>query len=176
MNPGFFTCFFSPSRLGRLLLIVLLGAVSPALLAAKTVVFWQPGFPSVDSGPVDHSVLVQALAGSARGALIFAGIQELNVPATFDGADLLVLPYGSAVPTDAMAAIHAYLRAGGNLLVIGGQPLHVPVSCRLMANSYKTLRRTPMHEPSTSTTPIRFRFHPQHILRGSTVTHLIKRR
>src|SRR5208283_1517545 len=44
------------------------------------------------------------------------------------GADLLVLPYGSAAPADAWSAILTYLRNGGNLLVLGGQPLRVPVT------------------------------------------------
>ncbi len=122
MNPSRLTCFTSPSRLGRLLLIALLGAVSPVLLAAKTVVFWQPGFPTVDSQPVDRNALSQAMASA-----VFADLKALNDPATLDGADLLVLPYGSAVPVDAWKAMRTYLRAGGDLLVIGGQPLHVPV-------------------------------------------------
>jgi hypothetical protein len=105
-----------------LLLIALLGAVSPVLLAAKTVVFWQPGFPTVDSQPVDRNALSQAMASA-----VFADLKALNDPATLDGADLLVLPYGSAVPVDAWKAMRTYLRAGGDLLVIGGQPLHVPV-------------------------------------------------
>jgi hypothetical protein len=123
MNPGSFACFISTSRPGRLFLIALLVALSPALLAAKTVVFWQPGFPTVDSEPIDRNVLSQALTGA-----VFADLKTLNDPATLDGADLFVLPYGSAVPTDAWNAIRTYLRAGGNLLVIGGQPLHVPVT------------------------------------------------
>ncbi|MGD0911025.1 MAG: hypothetical protein ABR928_03975 [Terracidiphilus sp.] len=129
MNRSCIAFFHSPRRIGRLLSFAFLVTLTPVLLSAKTVVFWEPGFPTVDSEPVERSVLVQTLAGSARGALIFAGIQELNVPETFDGADLLVLPYGSAVPTgDAWKAIRTYLHAGGNLLVIGGQPLRVPVA------------------------------------------------
>ena len=123
MNSGSVTCFISPRSFGRLLLIAFLVALSPVLLTAKTVVFWQRGFPTVDSSPVDHDALSKALSGA-----VFADLKTLNDPATLDGADLLVLPYGSAVSTDAWKAIRAYLRAGGNLLVIGGQPLHVPVT------------------------------------------------
>src|ERR1019366_8493873 len=43
-------------------------------------------------------------------------------------ADLLVLPYGSAVPAAEWKSILSYLNHGGNLLVLGGQPLHVPVA------------------------------------------------
>ena len=39
-----------------------------------------------------------------------------------------MLPYGSSVPTDAWKSIEAYLQRGGNLLVLGGQPLRVPVT------------------------------------------------
>ncbi|MFP5236692.1 MAG: beta-galactosidase [Acidobacteriota bacterium] len=46
---------------------------------------------------------------------------------SLQGASLLVLPYGSSVPVAAWPAIYAYLQHGGNLLVIGGQPLQVPV-------------------------------------------------
>ncbi len=113
--------FLSPRRISRLLSIAFL--LAPVLLPAKTVVFWQPGFPTVDSEPVERNALSQAMADA-----VFADLKALNDPATLNGADLLVLPYGSAVPTDAWNAIRTYLRAGGNLLVIGGQPLHVPVA------------------------------------------------
>ena len=58
----------------------------------------------------------------------FADMASLNEPATLEGADLLVLPYGSAVPVDAWKAMESYLHGGGNLLVVGGQPLRVPVT------------------------------------------------
>ncbi len=125
MNSDSVAWLYSPRRFGRLFSIAFLLAFAPVLLAAKTVVFWQPGFPTVDSESVDRNALNQALAGTGA---VFADIKTLNDPATFEGADLLVLPYGSAVPTDAWTAIRTYLRAGGNLLVIGGQPLHVPVT------------------------------------------------
>jgi hypothetical protein len=38
------------------------------------------------------------------------------------------LPYGSGVPAVCWKAILAYLQHGGNLLVLGGQPLRVPVT------------------------------------------------
>jgi hypothetical protein len=125
MNPSRFAFFFSPRRAGRLLSIAFLLALSPVLLAAKTVVFWQPGFPTVDSEPADRNALSQALAGTGA---VFADLKALNDPATLEGADLLVLPYGSALPAEAWKAIRSYLHAGGNLLVIGGQPLRVPVT------------------------------------------------
>ena len=95
------------------------------LLPARTVVFWQEGFPTVASQPVTRDVLLKALADADT---VFAGIESLKDPATLAGAGLLVLPYGSAVPVDAWSAIQGYLRAGGNLLVLGGQAFRVPVS------------------------------------------------
>jgi hypothetical protein len=93
------------------------------LTYAKTVVFQESGFPTIDSQAVTQSVLQAAFGSEAR----FMGLKELNERNALQGAGLLVLPYGSAVPMDAWPAIDAYLKAGGNLLVIGGQPLHVPV-------------------------------------------------
>ncbi len=52
----------------------------------------------------------------------------MRAPGALDNSELLVLPYGSAVPTDAWKAIESYLQRGGNLLVLGGQPLRVPVT------------------------------------------------
>ena len=52
----------------------------------------------------------------------------LRNESTLRAADLLVLPYGSAVPVDTWPDIERYLHAGGNLLIIGGEPLHVPVA------------------------------------------------
>jgi hypothetical protein len=92
---------------------------------AKAVVFWQPGFPTVASQPVGRDTLVKALGGMEP---VFAGIDGLKDPVTLEGADLLVLPYGSAFPTEAWSGILAYIRAGGNVAVLGGQAFRVPVT------------------------------------------------
>jgi hypothetical protein len=107
-----------------LFLAFLFAIFSVAPLRAKVVVFSEPGFPVVDSKPVSATTLTAALGPET----VFTGIDALSKSDALHDADLLVLPYGSAVPTEAWASIEAYLRAGGNLLVIGGQPLHVPVS------------------------------------------------
>ncbi len=112
----------SPGWLTPLAFIV---ALLPSPLFAKTVVFWQSEFPTVASEPVDRPTLEQALDGMDPQ---FLDLNSLNDPAALKDADLLVLPYGSAVPTGAWNAIEGYLHAGGNLLVVGGQPLNVPVS------------------------------------------------
>jgi hypothetical protein len=58
----------------------------------------------------------------------FLDTKALQSPGALAKTELLVLPYGSAVPTDDWRAIEAYLQGGGNLLVLGGQPLRVPVT------------------------------------------------
>jgi hypothetical protein len=89
---------------------------------AQIAVFWQPGFPTVASQPVDRATLAAALHPA------FFDLEALRSSGALDNTELLVLPYGSAVPTDAWKAIESYLQHGGNLLVLGGQPLHVPVT------------------------------------------------
>ncbi len=94
-------------------------------LQAKVVVFWQPGFPTVASQPVPRATLDKALEGLAP---VFADEAALAAPEALADTDLLVLPYGSAVPVEAWKAIERYLDDGGNLLVLGGQPLRIPVN------------------------------------------------
>jgi hypothetical protein len=108
----------------RLVLVASIAVLLPAPVQAKTVVFWQPGFPTVASQPVERASLAQALDGVDAQ---FADLKSLNEPATLSDADLLILPYGSAFPTGGWRAIEGYLHAGGNLLIVGGQPLRVPV-------------------------------------------------
>ncbi len=108
----------------------LLFALSIALPMAgqeppKTVVFWQTGFPTVASVPETQAALTRAL-----GAVTFADEKTLDKPATLNAAELLVLPNGSAVPADDWKSIQKFLGAGGSLLVLGGEPLRVPVALR----------------------------------------------
>jgi len=106
-------------------LLSLLLAVSPAQLFAKTVVFEQAGFPVIDSQEVPRSALTRALDGMNP---LFADLAALQKTETLADADLLVLPYGSAVPVEAWSVIESHFHAGGNLLIIGGLPMHVPVT------------------------------------------------
>jgi len=103
---------------------LLLALLLPEHLAAKTIVFWQPGFPTVASQPIDRATLTQALDKLDPQ---FADLKALADPATLTNADLLVLPYGSAFPASIWPTIETYLHAGGNLLILGGQPFRVPV-------------------------------------------------
>jgi hypothetical protein len=107
------------------LFAILLVIVPSPLVFAKTVVFWQDGFPTVASQPVAREILIKALGSQDT---LFLGLDDLKDPAALASADLFVLPYGSAFPTDGWAVIQSYLRAGGNLLILGGQPFRVPVT------------------------------------------------
>jgi Beta-galactosidase len=106
----------------RAALFVLLAS---STLFGKTTVFWQDGFPSVESAPVTRQTLEQALPGDQA---TFANIDALRDPAALNSSDLLVLPYGSAFPAEAWPGILAFVQHGGNLLVLGGQALRVPVT------------------------------------------------
>ncbi len=103
-----------------------LALVSLLLIPAaggKTVVFWQEGFPAVDSEAPSRAVLGQALRPFSPE---FVSLDDLRKPETLQAGDLLVLPYGSAFPADAWDAIHQRLDQI-NLLNIGGRPFTVPV-------------------------------------------------
>ncbi|MFP5248814.1 MAG: hypothetical protein ACLGP3_03180 [Acidobacteriota bacterium] len=89
----------------------------PSCSFAKTVVFWQPGFPAADSAAPDEATLRAAFAGAE-----FADVAQLPGALADDGADLLVLPYGSAWPEADWADLLKYLDRGGNLIALGGKP------------------------------------------------------
>ena len=108
----------------RLLLTTFLFSCGSSPLFAKTVVFWQEGFPTVASEPITRATLIQALGQDA----VFVGIDGLRDPSAVANADLLVLPYGSAFPAADYSAVLGYLEGGGNLLTLGGQPFRVPVT------------------------------------------------
>ena len=100
----------------RIFLLLLLGFWSTSSFA-KTVVFWQAGFPAVDSPAPDEAGLRAAFADASF--VDAAGLGDvLSKPET----DLLVLPYGSAWPEADWDAILRYLDHGGNLIVLGGKP------------------------------------------------------
>lgn len=87
----------------------------------KTVVFFEKDFPSVDNGKIIRATLERAFASMD---VQFVGLADLQK--SLGDSDLLVLPYGSAFPADAWEAISQHLEKG-NLLVLGGRPLYVPV-------------------------------------------------
>ncbi len=100
----------------RLVLLVLMG-FSSASSFAKTVVFWQAGFPAADSPAPDQAGLRAGFAGAD-----FADADHLAAALEESSTDLLVLPYGSAWPEANWTPILRYLDRGGNLIVVGGKP------------------------------------------------------
>jgi len=107
--------------------IAVAGLLLCAVLASaqtKTVVFREPGFPTIESEPVPEAVLKQALEPLHP---VFVSLDDLLKPETLADAGLLVLPYGSAFPVEAWPAIRKHLENGGNLLSLGGRALSVPV-------------------------------------------------
>jgi hypothetical protein len=91
--------------------------VSPAFSFAKTVVFWQPGFPAADSPVPDEAGLRTPFTAAE-----FADAGQLGDALARPETDLLVMPYGSAWPEADWDAILKYLDRGGNLMVLGGKP------------------------------------------------------
>ena len=84
---------------------------------AKTVVFWQAGFPAAESPAPSEAGLRAGFAGAE-----FVDAAGLSSALGRSTTDLLVLPYGSAWPEAEWSAILAYLDRGGNLIVLGGKP------------------------------------------------------
>ncbi len=108
-------------------LTLLLSLAAPSTLglaqaASHIVVLQQPGFPSVDTQPLSQAALTSAL-----GSPVFATVEDLRTGSALSGASLLVMPYGSAFPAAAWPRVEQFLHNGGNLLLLGGQPLRVPV-------------------------------------------------
>jgi hypothetical protein len=93
--------------------------------AARAAVFRAAGFPTVDAPPIDDAKLAAALAGLPTDTL--DSPSGLASKLSRSEHDVLVLPYGSAFPVDAWAAIRDFVREGGGLVVLGGAPFHQPV-------------------------------------------------
>lgn len=91
--------------------------------SSKTVVFFENDFPAVENGKISRSALEGAFASLNP---VFINLAELQKKDALSEGDLLVLPYGSAIPADAWETIHRHLDRG-NLLVLGGRPFFVPV-------------------------------------------------
>jgi hypothetical protein len=104
-------------RCGFRFLIPVVLALIPACSFAKTVVFWQPGFPAADAPAPNEAGLRAAFAGAE-----FENANQLPESLAAAGTDLLVMPYGSAWPEADWDAILKYLDRGGNLIVLGGKP------------------------------------------------------
>ncbi len=101
------------------------GAAAEAVRSPRAALFRAPGFPTADAPAIDDATLATALAGLP--------VETLDSPAALASRlkradhDVLVLPYGSAFPLEAWAAIREFVRHGGGLVVLGGAPFHQPV-------------------------------------------------
>jgi hypothetical protein len=101
---------------GALLLSLGTGALA-ADRFSSAVVFSESGFPAADAaGPSTHQFA--ALLPGAH----FAHAGQLAILLKDPATRLLVLPYGSAFPEESWPEIYAFLKNGGNLLVLGGRP------------------------------------------------------
>src|SRR6185503_7085737 len=78
----------------------------------------------IDGCNINRGVLESALGYLD---ITYSSERELIAQLKADRFHLLITPYGSAFPKRAWPAVLAYLRAGGNLLNLGGVPFSVPV-------------------------------------------------
>ncbi len=81
------------------------------------VVFSEAGFPMADAAAPSIHQLTTLLPGAH-----FVPAAQLAAVLKNPGSRLLVLPYGSAFPEESWPEIYAFLKNGGNLLVLGGRP------------------------------------------------------
>jgi len=84
---------------------------------ANTVVFHEPGFPAADSAAPSAQQLAAIFPAGH-----FASADQLAAQLKDPSSRLLVIPYGSAIPEKSWPDIFAFLKDGGNLLVLGGRP------------------------------------------------------
>jgi hypothetical protein len=89
----------------------------------KTIVFFEKTFPVIENSVISRTSLERAFATLDPRFVSLSDLQKNDVLAE---GDLLVMPYGSALPADAWETIQRHLRKG-NLLVLGGRPFFVPV-------------------------------------------------
>ncbi len=94
--------------------------VTPGVACAQgsgIVVFYEDEFPVADSAAPSRAELASLVPGAR-----FASASELHELLADATTHLLILPYASAFPEAAWTDIYAFLRRGGNLLVLGGRP------------------------------------------------------
>jgi hypothetical protein len=101
-------------------LAVLLAGLTPLALGAEAVVLHEPGMP-VRGMASAAPVVRQILAGAGIHSRLVSA-RELADPAMLDAAtiDLVVLPTGQSFPVAARDNLVRFLRAGGDLLQLGG--------------------------------------------------------
>ncbi len=84
-------------------------------------IFKEQGFPSI-STPEEFGVdwITEAIKG--RHKIVYLNIEKLKEPSFLDQVDLLILPYGEAVPKEALSTIAAFIKNGGGIFTTGGRP------------------------------------------------------
>jgi hypothetical protein len=92
--------------------------------ATRIAVFFEPGFPAIDTAAPDVADLRPALAGLDVSVLDSAALQQAL---DAERVDVLVLPFGSAFPQSAWRSIFRFLSDGGSFVNLGGVPFAVPV-------------------------------------------------
>jgi hypothetical protein len=107
--------------------------------ALRVALFSSAGFPSVDAPVLDAAAVSQALQQQTVTTL--GSPAELGARLRRADFDALILPYGSAFPLEAWPAIRDFLRQGGSLVVLGGEPFAQPV--RLVDGRYALATRQP---------------------------------
>ena len=106
-----------------LCLVAILSAADLSSGFGGTVVFYEKSFPAIENGAISRRILEDALAPLKPHFVDLAGLKKGDAIAE---GDLLILPYGSALPADAWGTISRHLEHG-NLLVLGGRAFFVPV-------------------------------------------------
>ncbi len=106
-----------------ILLFISLFLTVAAVTFGKTVIFFEKNFPTIENSEISRTALEHAFASLKPRFINLAELQKKDILAE---GDLLVLPYGSALPADAWETIHRHLNQG-HLLVLGGRPFFVPV-------------------------------------------------
>lgn len=122
-----------PSRKMLGLAWLLLPLLAFPVFATQTIVFWQSNFPVADSAPISEATLRATIPG--------ATLVDVNgLASALNGAEVLVMPYGSAFPEEAWPQIRQFTHQGGALVVLGGKPFEIAVSPN------GTARRAPEYE------------------------------
>jgi hypothetical protein len=109
--------------LKNILLFIDLSFMLCSLTFGKTVIFFEKNFPTVENSTISRQSLERAFSFMNPRFVNLADLQKNGI---LSEGDLLILPYGSALPADAWETIHHHLNKG-HLLVLGGRPFFAPV-------------------------------------------------
>jgi len=97
--------------------------IGTTITISKTVIFFEKDFPTIENSKISRQSLEKAFSSANPR---FVNLSDLQKKKILTAGDLLVLPYGSALPVDAWETINLQLNQG-HLLVLGGRPFFIPV-------------------------------------------------